>query len=157
MGGIRYKCACCPDVDLCEGCEARGVHAGHPMLKIRDPLQDVSAVHCHIERRVIELPIMKFALAFLKPQEEAKEEKLPEVPVQIKPKNVEAECEPVLETVVEPKKEEIEVEGTLFSEVSTEEIEAPAEVVEVDPRVEYESKFVSLDEDLAKAATDSLR
>jgi len=100
---------------------------------------------------------MKFALQFLKTQEEAQEEKLPEVPVQIKPKYVEAECEPVLETVVEPKKEEIAVEGTLFTEVEPKEIEAPAEVVEVDPKVEYESNFVSLDEDLATAATEALR
>lgn len=155
--GIRYKCACCPDLDLCEDCEAKGVHTGHPMLKIRDPLQDVSTVHCHIKRRVASFPIMKFALQFLKTQEEAQEEKLPEVPVQIKPKYVEAECEPVLETVVEPKKEEIAVEGTLFTEVEPKEIEAPAEVVEVDPKVEYESNFVSLDEDLATAATEALR
>jgi len=37
--GVRYKCASCPDFDLCEACEAKGVHAatGHMLLKIRVP------------------------------------------------------------------------------------------------------------------------
>lgn len=32
--GIRYKCAICPDYDLCEKCESLLIH-DHPFLKIR--------------------------------------------------------------------------------------------------------------------------
>lgn len=32
--GIRYKCAVCPDFDVCEKCEAISTH-DHPFLKIR--------------------------------------------------------------------------------------------------------------------------
>lgn len=33
--GIRYKCAVCPDFDLCEKCENSCNH-DHPFLKIRE-------------------------------------------------------------------------------------------------------------------------
>jgi hypothetical protein len=34
--GMRYKCTICPDFDLCEACEAKGVHAAdHPLIKLR--------------------------------------------------------------------------------------------------------------------------
>jgi len=33
--GIRYKCAVCPDYDLCAGCEGKNVHPDHALLKIR--------------------------------------------------------------------------------------------------------------------------
>jgi hypothetical protein len=33
--GIRYMCSVCGDYDLCENCEQAGVHAHHPMLKVR--------------------------------------------------------------------------------------------------------------------------
>ncbi len=36
--GIRYKCAICPDFDLCENCEAVTTH-DHPFLKIRNKKQ----------------------------------------------------------------------------------------------------------------------
>jgi Zinc finger, ZZ type len=47
--GIRFKCAICPDFDLCEQCEQdqsfkrvqNGHHASHPMIKIRIPYTDV--------------------------------------------------------------------------------------------------------------------
>ena len=32
--GIRYKCAVCPDFDLCESCESTSDHP-HPFLKIK--------------------------------------------------------------------------------------------------------------------------
>jgi len=36
--GIRYKCAVCPDYDLCEQCEASGKHEpAHPLVKITRP------------------------------------------------------------------------------------------------------------------------
>lgn len=37
--GIRYKCANCADFDLCEGCEAQGLHTQtHVFLKIKVPI-----------------------------------------------------------------------------------------------------------------------
>ncbi|KAJ1961989.1 Thymidylate synthase, partial [Dipsacomyces acuminosporus] len=36
--GIRYKCAQCPQYDLCEACEAHDVHKHHVLLKINVPL-----------------------------------------------------------------------------------------------------------------------
>jgi len=45
--GIRYKCAVCPDYDLCAGCEGKNVHPDHALLKIR-PL---SASASPFERR----------------------------------------------------------------------------------------------------------
>ena len=50
--GARYKCAVCPDFDLCERCETdqsfkpaetsvQGHHSSHPMVKIRIPYTDV--------------------------------------------------------------------------------------------------------------------
>lgn len=35
--GVRYKCVNCPDFDICEKCEANGVHSHHAFLKIRKP------------------------------------------------------------------------------------------------------------------------
>lgn len=32
--GFRYKCTQCPDFDLCAGCEARGQHAAHVMIRL---------------------------------------------------------------------------------------------------------------------------
>jgi hypothetical protein len=38
--GVRYKCGNCVDFDLCEACEAAGVHSenGHLFIKVRKPL-----------------------------------------------------------------------------------------------------------------------
>eukprot|EP01022_Parablepharisma_sp_SALTPOND_P014557 TRINITY_DN1992_c0_g1_i1.p1 TRINITY_DN1992_c0_g1~~TRINITY_DN1992_c0_g1_i1.p1 ORF type:complete len:599 (+),score=27.62 TRINITY_DN1992_c0_g1_i1:108-1799(+) len=37
--GIRYKCAACPNYDLCESCEEKGVHKEHTFIKIKEPDQ----------------------------------------------------------------------------------------------------------------------
>lgn len=39
--GVRYKCMNCPDYDLCESCEAQGVHDHHVFLKLKQPLKVV--------------------------------------------------------------------------------------------------------------------
>jgi hypothetical protein len=35
--GFRYKCVVCPDYDLCGGCEAKGQHSHHNMIRISNP------------------------------------------------------------------------------------------------------------------------
>ena len=36
--GSRFKCTSCYDFDLCSTCEARGLHAEHPMTRLRNPV-----------------------------------------------------------------------------------------------------------------------
>lgn len=36
--GTRYKCAVCPDYDLCSSCEGKGLHTEHDMIMFRTPL-----------------------------------------------------------------------------------------------------------------------
>ncbi len=47
--GFRYKCAVCPDYDLCGVCESNGVHPGHNMVRIAAP--DAAWPH-HFFRRL---------------------------------------------------------------------------------------------------------
>lgn len=51
--GIRYKCAICPNFDMCEKCEALDLHdADHPLLKLRN--------HQHVDVEVrADLPAKK--------------------------------------------------------------------------------------------------
>ena len=35
--GTCYQCLTCPDYDLCESCEARGLHAQHKMIGLMPP------------------------------------------------------------------------------------------------------------------------
>ena len=35
--GSRFKCMLCPDYDLCSTCEAKGLHAQHHLMRIRNP------------------------------------------------------------------------------------------------------------------------
>lgn len=35
--GIRYKCAECPNFDLCSQCEGQGLHDHHTFLKVKTP------------------------------------------------------------------------------------------------------------------------
>nr|AAX09928.1 oxidative stress protein [Aurelia aurita] len=35
--GTRFKCLACPDYDLCSGCESKGFHPEHEMLRMRTP------------------------------------------------------------------------------------------------------------------------
>nr|XP_006820397.1 PREDICTED: uncharacterized protein LOC102806788 [Saccoglossus kowalevskii] len=35
--GPRFKCVVCPGYDLCKGCEEKGLHPDHEMIKIRKP------------------------------------------------------------------------------------------------------------------------
>lgn len=44
--GSRYKCSICPDFDLCESCEEKGIHSHHSFLKIRRPESAPSIFVC---------------------------------------------------------------------------------------------------------------
>jgi hypothetical protein len=45
--GCRFKCTVCHDFDLCQACEAKGVHpAEHPLLKYKEPNQVHQGVIC---------------------------------------------------------------------------------------------------------------
>ena len=44
--GIRYMCSVCSDCDFCQDCERKGVHAQHPLLKIRKESQAPAKLIC---------------------------------------------------------------------------------------------------------------
>lgn len=44
--GLRYMCSVCGDTDFCQKCERAGVHAQHPLLKIRKPSQAPAKLIC---------------------------------------------------------------------------------------------------------------
>lgn len=44
--GVRFMCSVCSDYDLCENCEFAGVHAHHPLLKVRKPEHAPSKLVC---------------------------------------------------------------------------------------------------------------
>ena len=35
--GARFKCMVCPDYDLCQSCEGKGMHSQHNMVKMMKP------------------------------------------------------------------------------------------------------------------------
>lgn len=53
--GVRYMCSVCSNYDLCENCERAGVHAHHPMLKIRAPAHAPSKLVCQYKPGVHEM------------------------------------------------------------------------------------------------------
>lgn len=39
--GFRYKCVQCPDFDLCQTCESKGMHKQHMMCRMANPVSSV--------------------------------------------------------------------------------------------------------------------
>lgn len=44
--GVRYMSSVVADYDLCQDCEAKGIHNEHPMLKIRKANQALAKLVC---------------------------------------------------------------------------------------------------------------
>jgi len=53
--GVRFMCSVCANYDLCENCEAAGVHAHHAMLKIRKAEQAPSKLICQFKASAHEM------------------------------------------------------------------------------------------------------
>lgn len=49
--GIRYMCSVCSDCDFCQQCEKNGVHAQHPLLKIRKEEQAPAKLICQFKNQ----------------------------------------------------------------------------------------------------------
>lgn len=56
--GIRFMCSVCSNYDLCENCERAGVHAMHPMLKVRKAEHAPSKLVCQYKSSQHEAPRM---------------------------------------------------------------------------------------------------
>jgi len=57
--GIRFMCSVCSNFDLCEDCERAGVHAQHPMLKVRKSEHAPSKLVCQYKSTQHEQPITR--------------------------------------------------------------------------------------------------
>lgn len=54
--GIRYMCSVCSDCDFCQECEKNGVHAQHPLLKIRKEGQAPAKLICQYKSQNAHVP-----------------------------------------------------------------------------------------------------
>jgi hypothetical protein len=49
--GVRYKCALCPNFELCCLCESKNIH-DHPMLKIRKAEKELVSVSLDYQKNM---------------------------------------------------------------------------------------------------------
>ncbi len=54
--GFRYKCSQCPDYDLCQVCEAKGIHSEHIFIKIREDVHAHPQLQTQDRTVVIDVP-----------------------------------------------------------------------------------------------------
>jgi len=169
--GIRYKCAVRHDYDLCEACEGKNTHE-YPMLKIRDPRQNVHDVKICMQRprpqfrvhpmmnHFKALPVMdlfKDILGQFKeaaPQEEQKKEQ-----VLIKAPEKEAEKETVIDTTESENKSEKSAfaeDEAVESESSSSSSESEEKVAEADPKEKYLERVACCENEEAREGLTAL-